>query len=202
MTKLEIMSSDIIRKTQDAIRKSLVGLDQAIHDNAVQCMLHAQEHGDTSLMRRLLVEIIDAKTGYRRQGLIVWMRTFTPMELTKDNINLSGVDAQGEKRAWRIEEAHETPFWSLNAADEVVKPMFQDTWLGKINAATKEFRAAAQNTLNGKPIDPTKPFYDGVGTDKIMSFFDEVEKLKANIPADSTKDVRKAQETLRLAGVA
>lgn len=195
---MELQTSDSIRTDQDAIRKNLVSLDQSIHLNAVQCMMHAEKHGDTSLMRRLLVEIVDAKTGYRRQGLIIWMRTFSPLELTQDNINLSGMDPMTNKpRPWRIEEAFQTPFWALKAADEVVRPMFAETWAGKLNAASKEFRAAAQNTLNGKPIDPTKPFYDGVGAAEVLAFFDKVDNLKAGLPADNTRELRKAQETVK-----
>jgi len=195
---MELKTSDQIKQDQDGIRKALVSLDQSVHQNAVQCLLHAQEHGDTSLMRRLLVEIIDAKTGYRRQGLIIWMRTYSPMELEKDNINLSGVDPMtGLPRPWRIEEALETPFWALKAADEVVKPMFADTWKSKLNMASKEFRTAAQNTLNGKPIDPTKPFYDGTGIEEVTKFFDMLDNAKATLPADNTKELRKAQETVK-----
>lgn len=196
---MELQSSADIRKDQDLIRKNLVGLDQQVHNNAVQCLLHAQQHGDTSLMRRLLVEVIDAKTGYRRQGLIVWMRTYTPMELTQDNINLSGLDpVTGNLRPWRVQEALENPFWSLKAADEVVKPMFQDTIMGKVNSAMKEFRAALANTVNGKPVDATKPFYDGVKAEQVAEFFNQVEILKAKlIPVDETKERRKAEEVIK-----
>lgn len=196
---MELLTSEAIRQDQDGIKKTLTGLDQSIHLNAVQCMLHCQKHGDTSLMIRLLTETLGGKNGYRLQGLIGWMRIYSPMELDKLVINLSGIDpATGEQRPWRVEEAMANPFWSLKALDEVVKPLFQDTIMGKVNQAMKEFRAAADNTLNGKPVDATKPFYDGKGVAEIQEFFNQVEVLKAKlVPVDNTKEHRKAQETIR-----
>jgi hypothetical protein len=77
---LVLLEKGAIKSDQDGIRVSLKDLDKRIHMNAVQCLLHAEKHGDTSLMRRLLVDIIDAKSGYRRQGIIAWMKEFSPTE--------------------------------------------------------------------------------------------------------------------------
>jgi hypothetical protein len=205
VVKLEqvvLLSPDEIKKDQDSIRRNLTKLDAQIHSNAVQCLMHCEKHRDTSLMRRLLVDIIDAKSGYRRQGLIVWMRMFSPMELSGDTINMSGKDKDGKERAFDIEKARQSPFWGLREAREIVRPLYQESWLGKINAAEREFRRAIENTKDGKPIDPTKPFYDGVGADKIVSFFDKIAEMKTEIPADSTREVRMAQETIRKAEMA
>lgn len=215
---LTLLDVDAIKKDQDSIKRSLTRLDMAIHANAVQCLMHAQKHGDTSLMRRLLVDIIDAKTGYRRQGLINWVRKFSPMELKGDTINLSGtlddagraslikqfpdVDQSklvtGEKRPFLVHEANNTPFWTdADNNERVVKPVWRDNLLAKVNSAEKEFRAAWENTTkDGKAVDPTKPFFDGVHGDKVVSFFDEVAKLREALPKDATREVRQAQADL------
>ena len=197
---LVLQSKDVIKADQDVIKSNLTKLDMAIHNNAVQCMLHAEKHGDTSLMRRLLVEVIDTKTGYRRQGLINWMRKFSPMELKGDIINLSGVDLKGEKRPFLVEKANETPFWSDSDNREMVaKPVFRSNLMSKINSSIKEFRAAIANTSNGQPIDTTKPFFDCIYTDEVSAFFDELEtkanELQTKKP-DKTNEVRKAQNDL------
>jgi hypothetical protein len=216
--KIVLMDVEAIKKDQDAIKRNLTKLDMQIHLNAVQCILHASIHRDTSLMRRLLVNIIDDKSGYRKQGLINWMRKHTPMELKLDTINLSGklteagrialikqypdIDQSklivGEERPFLIEEANNTVFWSdKDNAERVVKPVYRDTLFSKVDSALKEFRASLANTHEGKPIDPTKPFYDGIHTDKVVDFFNEVERLKAGLPKDSTREVRQAQAQLK-----
>lgn len=197
---LVLLSKDVIKADQDVIKSNLTKLDMAIHSNAVQCMLHAEKHGDTSLMRRLLVEVIDTKTGYRRQGLINWMRKFSPMELKGDIINLSGVDLKGDKRPFLVEKANETPFWTdADNREMVAKPVFRSNLMSKINSSIKEFRAAIANTANGQPIDTTKPFFDGIYTDEVSAFFDKLEveanDLNSKKP-DKTNEVRKAQTAL------
>lgn len=190
---LALLSKDAIKADQDTIRVSLVALDGAIHANAVQCLLHAEKHGDTSLMTRLLVDIVGDKTGYRRQGLIQWMRAFSPMELAGKVINLSGTDGKGAKRAFLIAEANATPFWTSTKFKEIVKPVFLQTAVGKVDAMYREIMSAAENTVNGKPVDASKPFYDGLNMDKIVDFATKVKEMRDALPADETLAVRKAQ---------
>lgn len=199
-----LLEKAVIKKDQDGIRVSLIKLDARIHANAVQCLLHAEKHGDTSLMRRLLVDIVDAKSGYRRQGLIAWMRQFSPMELKGDNITLSGT-IDGERRSFKIEEANKTPFTSLASAREMLatRPVFKDNLTSKMERAIKEYRAAVENTIlepgqPPKPKDIKKPFYNGIHLDKMESFFDTVEGQLSEVLSwnDSTKDVFVAREQL------
>jgi hypothetical protein len=223
---ISVLGKDAIKSDQDGIKTTLQGLDKRIHENAVQCLIHAEIHGDTSLMRRLLVDSIGELTGYRRQGLINWMRKFSPMELTKDNINLSGVIDEasikalvkkfpddlneamftvGGKRPFLVKQANETPFWTdSDNAERVAKPVYRDNLTNKLDQAISEFEKALQNTLvtgtKVSPIDATKPYYDGVQLDKATEFF---QSLKLNVTAfkqsykDSTREVRVAQDTLR-----
>lgn len=193
---LTMLPSAAIKADQDNIKSNLTKLDMAIHANAVQCLMHAEKHGDTSLMRRLLVDVIDAKTGYRRQGLINWMRKWSPMELKGDLINLSGTGIDGEKRPFLVKEANDAPFWTDQANREIVRPVFQANLMTKINSSVRDFRNALANTIDGKPIDVTKPFYDGIYTNEMAAFFDNLEiqvnELSVKAP-DNTQAVRKAQ---------
>jgi hypothetical protein len=205
-----LLEKTVIKQDQDHIRVSLVKLDTAIHANAVQCLLHAQKHGDTSLMRRLLVDIIDAKSGYRRQGLIGWMRMFSPMELKGDIINLTGM-LNGERRPFNIEEANKTPFWSISKLNEMIaeRPVFRDNLTSKIERAQREFKAAVDNTLieNGKVVGPKdikKPFYNGIHLDKMEDAFDKIEGILNELStwSDSTKDIVTNRENLKKAELA
>lgn len=199
-----LLEKTVIKKDQDGIRASLIKLDAKIHANAVQCLMHAEKHGDTSLMRRLLVDIVDAKSGYRRQGLIAWMRQFSPMELKGDNITLSGT-INGERRPFKVDEANVTPFTSLASAREMlaVRPVFRDNLTSKVERAIKEYRAAVANTIiePGKPPAPKDiklPFYDGIHLDKMEEFFDKLDNQLGEVMSwnDSTKDVRVARDQL------
>lgn len=208
-----------IKTDQDGIKLDLTKLDVRIQNNHMQCLMHAMLHGDTSLERRLLIDIIDEKSGYRRKGLIAHMRLFSPMELKGDIINLSGVvtepwkaaiaklepdlatPAVGEKRPFLLELALNHPFTSLDQAREMVpfKPFYKDTVVGRIESAQKAYRSAVSNTLivagePPRPIDPTKPFYDGIHLDKMDGAFDKIEATLAEVESwkDSTKVVRDA----------
>lgn len=198
----ELLAKDVIKKDQDGIRVSLVKLDVAIHANAVQCLMHAEKHGDTSLMRRLLIDIVDDKSGYRRQGLIAWMRRFSPMELRGDVIKLTGT-INGEPIPFDVATANITPFTSIPEFAEKVewRPQFKDGFVGKIERALRDYRSAVENTKieNGRvvgPIDPKKPYYEGIHLEKMDQIFDEISAASAKFEtfSDDTATVHAARK--------
>lgn len=193
---LVLKSKDEIKSDQDLIRGTLISLDAAVHANAVQCMLHAEKHGDTSLMRRLLIDIVDEKSGYRRQGLIQWMRKYSPMELKGKDINLSGLDAHGVKRPFLVEEANLDHFAKNQQFREKVKPLYQEVLLSKPSAFIKEIHQAMENTLNGKPIDVKKPYFAGLHGDKLVEFADYIKAGMDALPADASLTVAKAKQQI------
>lgn len=194
----ELLSSDEIKQDQDGIRKDLTGLDQRVHLNAIQCLMHCEKHRDTSLMVRLLMEIIDGDTtGYRRQGLIAWMKYYTPMRLKGKTIDMSGKKVVNNKEVehpFDVETAARTPFWKLTReAPAELRPMYQQGIMSAVDRAVKQFEDAVANTgENGQPIDKTKPFYKGKNKESLTLFAQEVKKLKAVIPSDPTKDIDEA----------
>lgn len=194
----ELKSVDEIKADQDTIKTTLTSLDQMIHDNMVQCLLHCQKHRDSTLMVRLLVDVVEQDAnGYRRQGMIAWMRYFSPMRLSGKVIKLSGKDEKtGKEQAFDIEGAVSTPFWKLTReGPAILKPQYQDNYLGAINRVIKSFQQAVANTNDkGLPIDETKPFYSGKHTDTMNAFMVQVKQLEAVIPLDDTKDVQQAQK--------
>lgn len=200
----ELKDKAAIKKDQDGILRSLVRLDASIHANAVQCLIHAETHGDTSLMRRLLVDIIDAKSGYRRQGLIKWMRAYSPMELVGDVIKLTGTLPDGTRKPFDIEGADKTPFaQSKDFAEAVIKPFFRESFMSKLEAARREYDRAVANTLDGKPIDKDKPVWLGQHTDDVDAFFKSLDEALVKLEAkpDKTRDVFLAQQQLAKAKI-
>lgn len=220
----ELLPREEIKKGQESIRRRLTNLDTDIRANALQCLIHASVHRDTSLMRRLVVDVLDAvdgKNGYRVKGLIAWIRAFSPIELKGKDMNLSGrltaggkaaliekfpgVELEhsmvvGEERPFLIEQAMMTPLWDVSREVALVKPVFRDTLMSGINSAMKNFRNAMDNTdENGKPIDPDKPYFNGVQSEKVVDFFAQVERLQSQLPKDDSKIVFDAEEKLRKA---
>ena len=196
----KLLSSDEIKLDQDSIKKSLTALDQQIHMNAVQCLMHCEKHRDTSLMVRLLVEIIDGDTtGYRRQGLIAWMKYYSPMRLKGKTIDMSGrkeIDGKTVEHPFDVQTAMEVPFWKLTREGPAeLRPMYQQGIMSAVDRALKQFEESVANTNEqGKPIDPKKPFYRGKNVDSLVLFSQEVKKLKAMIPFDPAKDIDDAQK--------
>ena len=197
-----------IKQDQDAIKPLLGELDQRLHMNAIQCMMHAHKHGDTGPFRRLVIDIVEPKTnGYRRQGILAWMKDHSPMRLSGQVIKLSGQLANGDKAPWRIEEANATPFYLNRKYDEgiMTKPVYRDTFMSKINNAVREFKNAVANTqiVDGKPvpIDVKKPFYDGIQADKVQAAAESIEAQVVDLSSwkDSTAAARKAAMALKSA---
>lgn len=200
-----LLTADEIKLDQDSIKKSLTALDQQIHLNAVQCLMHCEKHRDTSLMVRLLVEIIDGDTtGYRRQGLIAWMKYFSPLRLSGKTINMSGKGEDEKEQPFNLEMALKTPFWRLTKeGPAVLRPLYQQGVIGAINKAIKDFEEAVANTNDqGEPIDKERPFYKGKNAATVINFTTEVKKLAVIVPADSTQDIDKAQKKQAQAAVA
>ena len=192
-----------IKADQNVIRESLLDLDGRIHMNAFMCLAHCEKHGDTGPMKRLLVDIIDKKTGYRRQGLIVWMKTWGPMRLDGDNIKLTGM-VNGVRQAFRLEKALETPFWTMAGAREMVpfKPVFRDDLASKLNKNVKEYRDALANTVFGPggatPKVAGKPFFNGNQADKVEAALEKIGQDIKELESwnDPTKTIYTAQQTI------
>ena len=200
---LVLLDKEVIKSNQDSIRKNLLSLDGDVHSNAVQCMLHAKTHGDTSLFARLLNDILDEKTGYNRRGVIRWMRAFSPMELDGKKITLTGLDENGKRRQFDIEKANATPFYtSAELNQQGVKPIFQDTLLSKFDTMVREFERSWENTKQEGdkllPIDPKKPYYMGTpsAAAKVVSFIESGKLLRGTVVSDDSRDIYMAQQRL------
>lgn len=214
---LVLLDKDVIKRAQDGIRRSLLKLDVEVHDNAVQCLMHAEKHGDTSLMTRLLVDVL-ANSGYRAQGLTNWMFKHSPMVLKAKVITLQGTFEDiaqltaakknfpdldhtgwgvGSKRPFLVEQANKTPFWADAANRETVgRPIYQSTLLAPVDKMAKDMQAAIENTKDGQPIDTSKAFYSGIHSDKVLDFVKKVAEMRAQLPADQTREIQIARKRM------
>lgn len=215
---LVLISVDEQKAGQDALKANLQTVDQQVHKWGVQALFHASVHGDTSLMRRLLIDVIDETGGYRRQAIINWMRKHSPMELVGKDIKLTGMitsDAQrdamlkmfadedpalfvvGERRPFLVDAADANMAVKDPGNKEMVKPVFQATLLSPIFAVKKKINAAMENTVDGKPVDASKYYFDGKNGDAIVAAMDEIQAILDKLPADVTKELREAQTRIK-----
>lgn len=125
--------------------KRVDGLDEAVHAQAMQCAMHAMEHGDVMLADRLMKTLggkntqkaIDAAikgghepfkmgrhTGYNVFGLGMWFLRYTPIMWNGDGrpgllkVGMKLYDqllARNDGSAWNLEAAEVNPFWTLPA---------------------------------------------------------------------------------------
>lgn len=120
--------------------KRLDGMDQAVHSAAMQCAMHAMEHGDVMLADRLVKTLggnykpnaeamqkaiqkgeytppftDGKKTGYYAEGLTFWFKSFTPITWNGDG--KPGLLKAGMGLYIQLLERNAGSAWNLEAAE-------------------------------------------------------------------------------------
>jgi hypothetical protein len=124
------------------VKATSAKLDNLVHATAVQCLCHAEAHGDVRLMGSLLEQI---GKGYRRKGLIVWVEMFSPVRVNGDGkIGLLKPEAKNYT-PFKTDEAEAKPFWTLAEAEEQTKkPLTLEALKGMVAALEKKIDRAAE----------------------------------------------------------
>lgn len=109
------MTNKQFRAAVKSIVTSAAKLQDKIAALAVECLKHAQEHGDAS---RLLYLCQQMPKGQRVQALKLWAQKFSPIVLTTDtNGNFTAVKIRPTTSkdyvAYDIEAATATPYYDL-----------------------------------------------------------------------------------------
>jgi len=135
-------------------------LDITVHNLAVECLEHAQQHGDFTLFARLIGDVKTAGgVSYgrgvrsRRLGLLEWATKFSPIRVNGDGV--MGVLPETSKAyvPFNVEAAQETPFYDL--AGEAGRrttnnPFGIEQMLGRIGSFSKAIdKAVEAGTLQG-----------------------------------------------------
>lgn len=144
---------------------------EAVHDAAIQCLAHIQQHGNVTLMERLVDGLSERSVNVR--GLRFWAGTFAPVTERGGKWGLLKTDSDmytkymernleafgdgelgiGDRMFW-LDKASETPFWKL---DEVKKDNGRNiarlttaTFLGQIIGLEKRLdKAIEKGTFAG-----------------------------------------------------
>ena len=169
MSEFVLKSAAQIGKMVDTAITHTVKGDALIHEAAVQCIAHAEKHGDVTLLDRLVTGV---GKSVRVQGLKVWAQEFTPIRWNGDGkVGLLKKGQNGFK-PFDVPKAMETPFWALSAADErTAKPLTIEAMLkvvhgmkGRLEKAVKEGNFEGDTAKATAFVTSIESFADGLVT--------------------------------------
>lgn len=144
MSKLTLIAASSILSNIEKVKTSGAELDTLIHTTAVQCMLHAKEHGDVTLAQRLMEAMPKAS---RALALKDWYHKFSPMRL-EGKVGILKATQKGYN-AFRVEEADAEPFWT-EAEQPAKKPLTLAAMLKIAQGLPKRLEdAAAEDNFTG-----------------------------------------------------
>lgn len=175
-------NAKLIRTAQDNIQKAGQQLDFMIAENAVQCLVHAKTHGDTSLMVRLLQKL---PKGYRTEAVKSYlMDVKAPIKVKgtvqggdlqitmnkdapggwKNDVNWKGLETTQPVTAYLAGKKSEVAVAraeSRQNAPDTRKPLTVDYLSGQMGMADKGLLSILRNATDMKR-DKTKSQFRGI----------------------------------------
>jgi len=119
MTQIVLIEGEKIDAAIASIAERSQILDFDIHTTAVQCLLHAKEHGDPRKMDNLIKALGKA---HRSKTLKLWAETYSPIRWNGDGkVGILPKDSK-KYQPFDIDGADETKFWDLQE-ETVKKPL-------------------------------------------------------------------------------
>jgi len=91
-----------------------------LHAVLVACLNHANDHGDSGPLARLINGL--KNTGNRQQGMLAWVELYTPLNRAKTengDVKFSLPKNEDKRRPWLIDDAEANPFWTATKEKEV-----------------------------------------------------------------------------------
>jgi len=130
-----------------SIAKRGAKLDSDIHIAACSCLHHAFNHGDVTLMTKL----VDAmpKSG-RRKALIHWVGEHSLLGYVEGEQQFRMTNAKTKK--WKLKQAEETPFWEFTtekAPSDLTIEALVKMVVSKVQKAKDEDRFGEGFTIKG-----------------------------------------------------
>ena len=119
MIQQSMEKKGFIMRNQKEILKSIklistrsAKLQRDIHAVAVECLQHAEAYGDATLMQSLYLAL---PTGQRREALLVWCNTYSPLRVTQQGQNCGLLKKDSPKYVpFDIESAIANPYYALS----------------------------------------------------------------------------------------
>lgn len=211
-TKVKLMSAGTVRKSIDAnTRMIAVGL-VGLHADMVQCMLHAEKHGDITLAQYLMQSVKDNCKGVVVAGIAQWFAKFSPIKLTsKEGVVSAELLKEGDKgfKAFNSAEAETTPaLESKEVTDRANRPIVKPTiayFKSRIAGFAKQVdnyneKADIQEKLNADEVATLKTWLASVSEfgNKVTVLKEEgrvIARVPEAIQAAGTPRRRRSQNT-------
>lgn len=126
--------SDILKRIA-SIRRRGAKFDNDVHETAVLCLEHAREHGDVTLLTKLVAAM--PRSG-RREALIYWARYFGPVKFNAKQETFR-LDQKRVKNgeSFDMEGANATPFYDLTKEKRPAQYDLEKAIKGFIRAVKK-----------------------------------------------------------------
>ena len=97
---------DILKRINSIARRG-AKMDRDIHETAVDCLVHARDHGDITLLSKLVGAMPKSS---RRKALIAWANAHAPVNF-QTKAELFKLKKQRSQSDWHVAEAEAVPFW-------------------------------------------------------------------------------------------
>lgn len=110
-----IVGASAIAKAINGVIKSATNAQVKIHEVAVSALAHAEEHGDVTLIAKLVYGL---PKGTRANLVSKWARAFAPIKFSDRDMNAK-MDKSATAIAFDVDGSEATPFWEMKSE---VKP--------------------------------------------------------------------------------
>jgi hypothetical protein len=134
-TIIEQVGEELYKKGTSIIGRSKKLADET-HAYLISAMWHAQQHGDTGFITRLVGGLHGSQ---RKQGIVAWLNEFMPV--TDDGVNAKNGEMKLLKDRtaddFRIGPAEETPYWDFTV-EKAPTPANWEALLAAVNRMAKK----------------------------------------------------------------
>lgn len=134
-----ITDAAALNKAIDSIESRGKKLQQDIHVAALSCLQYAEQHGDVTLMQRLIVAL-PAST--RKNALLAWASDFGKFAVSEDGKSV----IYNKHGKTDLATAEATPFWEY-VAEPAFKPFDIAAELAKLVKRAEKAAKDARNSL-------------------------------------------------------
>lgn len=131
-------------------------LQTRIHELSLECIEHAQEHGDVTLIDFLVKEL---PKGQRVEALKLWVETFTPIRWNgKDEVGMLKAEAK-TFTPFAIEKAASEPYYKLTK-ETIPRELSLEALMNIVNGFTKRIDKAEQDgtVKDGENVDTLRAY--------------------------------------------
>lgn len=178
---MKLQTAEAINKAIASIKSLSTKLDKDIHSTAVQCLAHAEAHGDFTLCGKLVAAMGQAA---RRQDMIVWFAQFGPVKINKKTFEASMRRKHEDGyNPFDVETAERTPVWDL-IADKPGRLIGLSDVIGVLFSRRKSMLEAQENGLYVGDFEADLATVDaaiaatGVTEDSLPDLKERVKNLK------------------------